>query len=51
ALKNFTGVDQPYEAPEHPDVHLRADQEVPQDQAERVIAAAIGRVYYSGHRA
>ncbi len=24
-LKNFTGVSDPYEAPEHPDVHLRTD--------------------------
>lgn len=25
-IKNFTGIDDPYEAPEHPEIHLRTDE-------------------------
>ena len=25
-IKNFTGIDDPYEAPEQPEIHLRTDQ-------------------------
>ena len=25
-IKNFTGIDDPYEAPENPEIHLRTDQ-------------------------
>jgi adenylylsulfate kinase len=25
-IRNFTGIDDPYEAPEHPELHLRSDQ-------------------------
>ena len=51
-LKNFTGIDSPYEAPEHPEIHLqhgavfargsgRAD---PEDAARRRYAVPGGRV-------
>jgi bifunctional enzyme CysN/CysC len=36
-IKNFTGVDQPYEVPESPDLHLLAGGEAPDALAERVI--------------
>jgi adenylyl-sulfate kinase len=36
-LKNFTGVDDPYEAPLEPEVHLRTDQEQPQVSAARIV--------------
>ena len=36
-IKNFTGVDDPYEAPEHPEVHLHTDQEPPEASALRVV--------------
>jgi bifunctional enzyme CysN/CysC len=32
-LPNFTGIDSPYEAPEHPEVHLRADGHSAEDFA------------------
>jgi adenylylsulfate kinase len=25
-IKNFTGIDDPYEAPEQPEIHLRSDK-------------------------
>jgi bifunctional enzyme CysN/CysC len=36
-LANFTGIDSPYEPPTAPDVHLRADQEAPDQAAERIV--------------
>ncbi len=36
-LLNFTGVDSPYEAPEHPELHLPADELTPEQSAERII--------------
>jgi bifunctional enzyme CysN/CysC len=35
-IKNFTGVDSPYEAPEHPDIHLQASGRAPEDLAIEV---------------
>jgi bifunctional enzyme CysN/CysC len=37
-LKNFTGVDSPYEAPEEPDLHLHTDATSAEALAEQVIA-------------
>jgi len=36
-LKNFTGIDSPYEAPESPEIHLRTANETVESAAERVI--------------
>ena len=36
-IKNFTGIDQPYEAPVAPDLHLAGDRP-PDDLADRIIA-------------
>ena len=36
-LANFTGIDSPYEPPTAADVHLRADQETPDQAAERIV--------------
>jgi bifunctional enzyme CysN/CysC len=38
-IPNFTGIDSPYEAPEHPDVHLRAGEQTPEQLARQVLAA------------
>ena len=38
-LKNFTGVDSPYERPEQPELHLDTDLLEPEEAAEQVIAA------------
>lgn len=37
-IKNFTGVDDPYEAPTHPDVHLRTDEERPEASVQKILA-------------
>lgn len=36
-IKNFTGVDDPYEAPQRADVHLRTHQESAETCAERIV--------------
>jgi bifunctional enzyme CysN/CysC len=36
-IKNFTGIDQPYEPPESPEIHLLAARESPQFLADQVI--------------
>jgi bifunctional enzyme CysN/CysC len=36
-IRNFTGVSAPYEAPEHPELHLRTDQATAEELADRVI--------------
>jgi adenylylsulfate kinase-like enzyme len=38
-LKNFTGIDSPYEAPEHPEIHLRTALSSPEESAEIVLNA------------
>jgi bifunctional enzyme CysN/CysC len=42
-IRNFTGFDAPYEAPEAPEVHLRTLDEKPDQMAERVIRALTER--------
>ena len=37
-IPNFTGIDSPYETPEHPDVHLHAGEQDPQALALQVLA-------------
>ncbi|HEY1480464.1 MAG TPA: sulfate adenylyltransferase subunit CysN [Gaiellales bacterium] len=39
ALKNFTGVDSPYEAPEHPELRVDTSVLSPEEAADAVIAA------------
>jgi bifunctional enzyme CysN/CysC len=40
-LKNFTGIDSPYEAPENPDVVVNTTTLSAEDAAEQVIAAIL----------
>lgn len=37
-IKNFTGFDSPYEAPENPELHVETGETSPEDAADRVIA-------------
>ncbi|MGQ7793020.1 sulfate adenylyltransferase subunit CysN [Faunimonas sp. B44] len=37
-IKNFTGIDSPYEAPEAPEVHLSTVDETPEALADRIVA-------------
>ncbi len=36
-LANFTGIDSPYEAPEHPELHLDTATESPEAAAQRLL--------------
>jgi len=38
-IKEFTGVSDPYEAPENPEVHIQTESQTPQESAAAVIAA------------
>lgn len=38
-IPNFTGIDSPYEAPEHPELHLRADRDSAEAMAGQVLDA------------
>ena len=42
-LKNFTGIDAPYEPPENPEVHLLTSGSSPEQLAESVIRVLLGR--------
>ncbi len=37
-IPNFTGIDSPYEAPEAPELHLRADTATPEEMVTQVLA-------------
>lgn len=37
ALTNFTGIDSPYEAPDHPDIHIRGDVTSIEDAARQIV--------------
>ena len=42
-IKNFTGVDAPYESPDAPEVHLRTVGNAPAQLAEEVLIALVQR--------
>ena len=42
-IKNFTGIDSPYEAPTDPDVQLETAKFGPEELAERVVRAVLDR--------
>jgi bifunctional enzyme CysN/CysC len=50
AIKHFTGIDSPYEAPETPDIRLNAAAETPETLAEQVMAYLTSRGYAAGRR-
>jgi adenylylsulfate kinase len=45
AMNAVPGLQADYEPPEHPDLVVRADQEIPEEAARRVIAELIARAY------
>ncbi|HET7691494.1 MAG TPA: adenylyl-sulfate kinase, partial [Gemmatimonadota bacterium] len=44
-IKNFTGIDDPYERPEHPEITLDTTAHSPEDNARRVIEYLIEQGY------
>ena len=47
-IKEFTGVSDPYEPPENPEVHLMTHQETPEQSADKVLAFLVERGYLNG---
>ena len=41
-LKNFTGIDSPYEAPINPDIHIDTTKMSPEDAAEMIVQKLLG---------
>ena len=41
-IRNFTGIDSPYEAPEHPEIHLRAGSASAEAMADEVVRFLLG---------
>ena len=41
-LKNFTGIDSPYEAPEAPEIRIDTTRETPEAAAERIVELLLG---------
>ena len=37
-IQNFTGVNDPYERPERPDIHIDSDSESPEESARRIVS-------------
>jgi bifunctional enzyme CysN/CysC len=44
-IKNFTGIDSPYEAPENPEIRLDTTSAAPEELAERIVAHLTERGY------
>ncbi len=42
ALKNFTGIDSPYEQPEKPEIHIDTTRMTPEDAAELIVEQVVG---------
>ncbi|VXC90401.1 sulfate adenylyltransferase subunit CysN [Sphingomonas sp. AX6] len=42
SLKNFTGIDSPYEAPERPDIRIDTTLTTPEDAAEAIVERLVG---------
>jgi adenylylsulfate kinase-like enzyme len=40
-IKNFTGVDDPYEEPEHPELVIETDKESIEESVERIFAKLV----------
>ena len=43
AIKNFTGIDSPYEAPMKPEIHVNTSTMSPEDAADKIIAHLYGQ--------
>jgi bifunctional enzyme CysN/CysC len=41
-LKNFTGIDSPYEPPEQPEIRIDTTTDSPEQAAERIVAYLLG---------
>jgi adenylylsulfate kinase-like enzyme len=37
-IPNFTGISDPFEAPANPDIHVRTDQQTPEESAQYILS-------------
>lgn len=42
-IKDFTGISAPYEAPEHPEIHIRSDQTSVEDSVAIIVKELVAR--------
>jgi bifunctional enzyme CysN/CysC len=42
-LKNFTGIDSPYEPPQHPDIHIDTTRVTPEKAADDIVEFVLGK--------
>ena len=49
AIKNFTGIDSPYERPENPEIHIQTEQKTVQECADLVVNHLIKFGYIQGN--
>ncbi len=42
-IKNFTGIDDPYEAPSKPEIHLRSDQQTLEEEVQEILSVLKNR--------
>ncbi len=49
-IKNFTGVSDPYEAPENPEVYVDSSREAPEDSVRKILALLEERGYIEAER-
>ncbi len=42
-LKNFTGIDSPYESPENPEIHIDTTKMSPEEAADLIVSKVLGR--------
>ena len=47
-LKNFTGIDSPYEAPEHPEIHIDTTRATAEESAAKIVEHLRGRGRLAG---
>lgn len=47
-IKNFTGIDDPYEAPENPEIHLHSDQQSLAEEVDQILVVLRERGIISG---
>ncbi|CAA9265339.1 MAG: Adenylylsulfate kinase [uncultured Adhaeribacter sp.] len=47
-IKNFTGLDAPFEAPVKPDLEIRTDQESYEDSLQKLLDAILPRITFGG---
>jgi len=50
-IPNFTGISDPFEAPTNPDIHIRTDQETPEESAQRILTYLEQRNYIPAREA